>query len=273
VHQIDEIDTDHGCVARNSVIKHRSTIVYLARDGFYEFTGQQSIPLGYQAVDIYFFSRVDMSFLRNMSGVVDPVKKLFLWVFPTQGSNGICARQMVFNWIERRWSTTDIECTRVFPLYSPGYTVEDIDRNYENIDAVPISLDSPDWLGGTLTLAYVKPNGAVASATGPSRAATIATGEGELYNRREVHLSGLVPIVDGAPATITVGTRNTLSEIPRFTNAGPVSKDGECSVRVTGRYFRAVLEIAAGLDWKFAIGLDYKSEQENNAVTLRGSKR
>jgi hypothetical protein len=70
-----------GCQAPNSIVPLGSTVYYLGEDGFYEYDGNSSTPIGTQKIDNWFQGIVDQTALQLIVGAPDITNKAILWIF------------------------------------------------------------------------------------------------------------------------------------------------------------------------------------------------
>ena len=71
------------------------------------------------------------------------------------------------------------------------------------------------------------------------------------------------PLVDGAAASIALGTRNRQSDAVTWGSAVPTNVLGACSMNTATRYLRGRVTVPAGTVWTHLMGiddLDFKAE-------------
>src|SRR5258708_23876781 len=83
VWDIEVIEEDVGCIARDSVVRVGIYKFFIAKDGFRVWTGTNSQRIGDAKVDKYFFSRLQYSHRGRIVGVFDPITNCVYWAFPT----------------------------------------------------------------------------------------------------------------------------------------------------------------------------------------------
>src|SRR5262249_36710365 len=134
IFRFDMVDRARGCVAAGSIVNNGTFAAYLANDGWYVFDGFRSLPIGGQNVDKWFYADLDQNYLHRISGVVDPINKLFFWSYPGAGnSGGTPNRLLIYNWALQRWSHADVTAELVFRSLSEGYTLESLDATGYNL--------------------------------------------------------------------------------------------------------------------------------------------
>ena len=98
--------------------------------------------------------------------------------------------------------------------------------------------------------------------TGGSLAATMETGEAQLFPGRRALVTSVRPIVDGSQPTIRLGTRNRTIDPVSWGTAAATNALGECPVRSAARYHRARLSLPAGGSWEHLQGLEFTARPE-----------
>ncbi len=254
------VERNRGTIAPYSVVGQGPFVYYLGEDGFYVFNGSQSIPIGANKVNDFFFTEVDNENLFRIKAAVDPINNLVIWVYPDSNATlGNPNRAIIYNWIDDRWTDAIIDVDCVFTGLSAGFTLDELDSVTTNLDGLGFSLDSGVWAGGNTFLAGFSTNNKLSSFGGPNLEATLDTKEASLSQGRSF-ISSVLPIVDSSSATISVGTRNLQSDPIVFTSPASLNtKTGEASLRIDARYMRGRVVVPAGSSWNEAVGLQVRS--------------
>src|SRR5262249_51632295 len=143
---------------------------------------------------------------HRISGVVDPINKLFFWSYPGAGnSGGTPNRLLIYNWALQRWSYADVTAELVFRSLSEGYTLESLDATGYNLDTLPYSLDSRAWTGGSPFLSAFDSAHKLALFNGATLAAQLETTNFALDGGARVFVSGVRPLIDGGAPSVQVG--------------------------------------------------------------------
>lgn len=265
VFQFDEVESGRGTQAPGSVVKVGNTIFYLGPDGFYAFNGSGSIAIGDNKVDKTFLAALDANYLYLVQGVRDPRKPIVYWIYNASGSSGAPNAAIAYNWSTNRFSPIDLtgnELEFVYNAYVEGYTLDGLDAVSGSIDALDFSLDSDYWTGGTIQLAGFDASHRMVYLNGPNLEATLETSEQRPNEFGRMAVTRVRPAVDTASATVSVGTRETLSEAVTYTSAASQVSNGSCPVRVSGTYMRGRVSIPAGTDWTHAQGVELEEMQQ-----------
>jgi hypothetical protein len=255
IFRFDEIERARGCSAPGSIVNTGKLAAYLAEDGFYVCDGIQSQPIGAGKVDKWFFSTADQTYLNRITGTADPINKLIIWSFCSGLTGNTPDKVILWNWDLNRWSYGDLACEMLLRAKTTGYTLEGLDAVSSSIDALPLSLDSRIWTGGRIALAGFDTSHRLAYMTGANQAATIITGEFDGQGKR-LFVQGIRPVVDGGTVTASVGYRDTPSGSVTYTTAQAAGVNGISPTRVSARFARARVQIAAGGTWTHAVGVE-----------------
>lgn len=254
IYEINRVETQRGCPFPNSVANVGGDVFYLARDGFYRFSGNQSIPIGAEKVDAFFFKDFNEAQVEKMSCAVDPENQLVAWSYVSNNAPDTTPDKiLVFNYAINRWSIIEQQCELLAPLFTPAYTLEDLDNLASNIDALPAPLDSALYKGGQYFFGGSKDK-KLHGFTGTVLAATIETSEYALTTNRHTVVTRTVPFFKDGSVTMQVGARDRQDNATTFDTASSLTDEGFCQHRVQGRFHRARMNISG--NWSFAQGID-----------------
>jgi|11BtaG_2_1085332.scaffolds.fasta_scaffold07881_2 hypothetical protein len=262
IFEFDKVQISRGCKIAGSVVSYGKRVFYLSDDGFYMFDGQQSTPIGAERVNSYFLKRFQSNFANRMSAVIDPLRQIVVWSYASADSDGSPDELIMYNYATNKWSTAEIGLDAMSPLFSAGYTLENLATISTNIDTLPSSLDSPVYKGGEYFFAGAKDN-KIQTFTGATLPATIETGEFDVQAGKSSLINNVIPYVEnksGAAATISVqvASRSTQNEPLSFSAASTVNSDNFCPVRSSGRFHRIRLNLTG--DWAHATGVDVDAQ-------------
>jgi hypothetical protein len=260
----DKIAQDKGCLAEWASAQHENLLFFLAHDGFYLLAGGQQLqPIGAEKVDRFFFEHpehgVDLNNLHRVTGAVDPVNKLYLVSYPSVGGGtGDPDKALIYNWQLGRWSRAEFGCDMLLSaMVQSSWNLDNIDTLIGNLDATTLSLDDPAFTGsGRLFLAAFTSSHELGFFNGTTLAATVDTGEAQLTPGRRSLVTGVRPLVDGADASIALGTRNLLSDSVSFGAAVAMNDNGLCPARKDARFHRARIAIDAGERYSHILGVE-----------------
>lgn len=259
IFQFDEVEQTRGTAVPGSIAALGNLVFYLSDEGFYQFDGTQSIPIGANKVDKTFYTTraFDQSYRSRVTSAIDPINHLVLWAFPgtghTAGDPNFC---MIYDWVNKKWSYAEFDCQMIFRSLSTGYTLDTLDTISTDLDSLAFSLDSRAWTGGSVLLAAFDTSNQLAYFSGTALAAVLDTTEFQPIPGRRSFINKVRPIVDGTGATTTVqmGTREDHQTANAFASAVSVNSTGDAPVRSDSRYHRIRCNISGGFD--FAQGVD-----------------
>lgn len=266
IFQFDPISTERGCAVPGSIASYQQLVFFLAADGFFLLAGGESErPIGNQKVDAWFWSNVNQDFLHRVSATIDPARKLYIVAFPSsESSNGQPDTLLLYNWTIERWSRADVAVDVLCRMMSKlGYTMDSLDTDYPNLDAMPLSLDSALLTGSPLSqLAAFDTSKRMAFFEGESLRAEIDTIEAELSPGHRSFVRSVRPLTDGGITAVQLGVRDRANDAVAW--AVEVAQDitGACRQRSSARYHRARVKIAAGGVWTHAQGIDLETSVE-----------
>lgn len=248
-----------GCPAPGSIIQFRSTVFYLGEDGFYQFDGATSRPIGKHKVDRWFFDNVDQSKIGRVNASVDPVQPIIYWAFPTQGASD-CNRILAYNWAVDRWSATDADAVTVQVLFRSltlGYDADSVDGIFANADAANVLNDSREFTGGRLVMSAFNSSNRLCYFNGPALAATVETQKAQIFDGKQAMVNKVRPIVDGGSPVVAVSVRETPTGTETYgADTSIEARTGEAPVRARGRYMNARIKTTAGSTWSHISGID-----------------
>ena len=249
IFQFDNIARNRGCFEPNSVIQWQGITYFLGDDGFYACDGQNLKNIGAEKVNRYFFNSLKESDLGSMSAAIDPINNLVVWGYPSVDTD---YRVLIYHIATGKWSYSDSSATRVAPVSTPSITLEGLDAFSASIDALGVSLDSRNWLGGKLLLLGIKGSKLI-TFTGAAKTATIETSDIESPANQSM-VTMIKPIVDNGTGSASVASRLQLNQTVSFPSVTAANSENRIGTRSYGRYHRVKLEPSG--NWTTAIGMD-----------------
>lgn len=266
VFQIDQVETNRGTKIPGSVIAHGHFVYFHGLDGFYVMPrGGQSRPIGDGKVDDWFAENLNKQFSDRVTASVHPDAGLIMWAFPSKESeDGTPDRLLCYRWALDRWSPIYLSTHLIFSSATPGLTLPDLDV-YGTLDELPAPLSDPRWAGGQPMLAAFDANYRLCQFDGEWLQGSVETSEQELSAGRRTFVRSVRPIVDADDDTITVslGTRNRLTEPVSYSSPVAVNRLGECPQLSDARYHRARIAVSGG--FRALQGLDLEARPSGRA--------
>ncbi len=258
IFEINEVSSNIGCVSVHSVAQWGTIAFFLSDEGWMMWDGQQPVPIGREWVDREFASQYDTSDWPSMSTAIDPV-------------NGHLIVSMAdkiwgYSWIFKKWFTLPVVTSIVFSGVTKAVS---IDEDYApdmpedtDIDGVGLpSLDSVIFSGGDPELYVFNSSNILGTFSGAPQAATLTGTDLELFRGQRACLRFARPDTD-AVAGLTLGfaSRQRLGDAVANSSFATLTTSGDMPVRVSGRFLRPTLAIAAGTAWTYTKGVDFVGE-------------
>lgn len=256
VFTIDTVENNRGALSRDCIVDIGPAIFYIADDGFFMYNGTNSVPIGDNKVNKYFFNRLKYQFRRRIVGAVDYVNGCIVWAFPTDIS-GDLTELIIFSYRENKWSHS-IQTLEV--LFSTGVSSTSLDDLLASLESYAASFDSAAYQsGGRPQLAAFDVNHTYGLFGGANLAATLDTGLYTGPGGRRVFVNQTRPNVDLAfpVATAQVMQRDQiLGEPVSFGTAVGQEINGECPTIADARFVRFRVNLPVSAIWNHAIGID-----------------
>lgn len=243
--QFDAINRTLGCISAGSIINFAGLTYFLADDGFYVCDGQTTKGIGTEKIDRWFFDNANLNDIKlGMSSAVDTEKRLIVWLFPAQNGDNLL---LIYNISLNKWSYAETTADSVSFALTPSVTLEGLDAFSTSIDALGISLDDRQWVGGLLLLSATRgPN--IVTFSGSYKQAALTSGDIDVGH--SVITLGR-PVIDNGSGSIQVASRELLSNAITFGDASVADSEGRCGLRSAGRYHRVKTNPSG--NWRTAV--------------------
>lgn len=260
VMRFDVVERGRGCVEAATLAQLGRNMFYEAEDGFQNFNGLESMPIGYERVDGWWKANRVRAYAYRTSAAVDPLNKLVGWLFASvESPSGAPDTMLIYNYAIDRWAYAKIALEIAAPLLTVGSTLEDLDAlaaPYGGIENFPISPDDPVLAGGALLFGGMTAEGRLASLAGAPLEATIETDDWPIGEGLIAFVTGVRPLVE-ARAFAAVGVRMNLRDaITWKPETLAHASTGICGARASGRYARAKVRVPAGASWTHLQGAE-----------------
>lgn len=190
-----------------------------------------------------------------MSTAIDPVNGHVLW--------SMADKVWGYSWIFKKWFTLPIASTIVFSGVTKALSVDEQDPTVgapdDSIDTTGLDpFDDPRFKGGAPLLYVFNSADQLGAFTGTPQAATFTGTDLELFRGQRANLRFARPDTDAtAGLTLTFLARQRLGDAGSTITASSIVTSGEMPCRVSGRFLRPSLAIAAGTTWTYCKGLDF----------------
>lgn len=255
IFEINEVSSNIGCVSVHSVAQWGTLGFFLSDEGWMMWDGQQPIPIGREWIDRLFFSLYDVTSWPAMSTAIDPVEGVLIVAMPDKAWG--------YSWIFKKWFNIPIISGIVFSGVTKAIS---IDEDYTpdmpldaNIDGAGLpTLDSPLFKGGDPLLYVFNSSFALGTLSGTPMAATFTGNDLELFQGRRACLRSARADSDATTGmTLSFLARQRLGDAGATVTASSMVTSGDMPCRVSGRFLRPTLAIAAGTTWNYARGVDF----------------
>jgi len=254
IYQIDRVETARGCNYSGSVASIGKLVFYLSDDGFYAFDGLQSSPIGAEKVNKWFFDDFNIAHKEKLTAAVDPTNQIVVWSYVSNSATSTTPdRLLIYNYAVGRWSIANVENDLVAPFFTAGYTLEALDNLASSIDALPASLDSALFKGGSFLFGGSL-NNKIYSFSGAKLEGLIETSELSLSQGRHTVVTRTVPYFRKGSVTMQIGIRDRQDDAVVYDSGSALTDEGFCEHRQQGRFHRARMNLTG--EWEFAQGLD-----------------
>lgn len=257
VFAFEPVEEERGCVAPGSLASLGRVSFFKAEDGFYRFDDiNGALPIGDERVDRWFNANAPRAYWHRMSSAMDPHRKLYCVLFASTTSGGVPDTLLLYNWSVNRWGyATGLACVLLANAISLGVDLESLDDLYDDLDAIPISLDDPSLSGGALTLAAMNATGAQMRFAGPNMEAyfeldDLAPGPGVW------DCQGVLPYIDGEVFCSMGGRLEPNGAITTTEEVANTARGGWAPLRKMGRLLRPKFRVEAGATWSKFQGFD-----------------
>jgi hypothetical protein len=257
VWDIETVEEDVGCLARDSVVSVGAYKLFIAEDGFRVWNGTNSQQIGNGKVDKYFYNRLQYSRRGRIVGAVDTINGCVVWAFPTS-SDGALNELIIYSIRDNKWSHSIQTIEYLLSSAVSTTTTEDL---LGFTDDYPNSyVDDPAWVaGGRRLLAAFNQLHNYGLYSGVPMQAVIDTGEFSGPNSRRVFANLARPLVDLTAPVATVqpyGRDQFEGDTLIAGTAVQQEIDGNCPILFDARYMRFRTTIPAGSNWSRFRGIE-----------------
>jgi hypothetical protein len=182
-----------------------------------------------------------------------------MWSYTsTQSPTGQPDKIIIYNYVLNKWSLAEVEADYLAPMFSAGYTVDDLSNLSPTVDGLSIQLDSRFFKGGQYFFggAY---GDTIYTFSGTPMDAIIETGEAPMSTGSHSIVARTYPYHEDGDVSVSIGTRNTQTTAVAYSAASAPNVSGFAPHRSQGRYHRAKLYLSNG--WEKVIGLDVEARK------------
>lgn len=257
VFTFQKIQDKRGARSAEAIACYGNNAFFAGDGGFYQVGSDgQLLPIGFEKVDRTVFTTFDKLALDEMQGVVDPIHNRVYWSLK-RGNNQ--QTTFVYDWGLQKWSTIQGEPFTLFPVFTTGYTLEQLDTISTSLESLPASLDSSIWQSGAPVLGGFDAQNRLVVFTGSPMEAVVISQEMGAPDGSFSFFTKMFAEVDTLEGLLSIGERSVRNPLTPIT----WHKERICSF-VTGayhgrshnRYHRFKLRIPEGVRWKHITGFN-----------------
>lgn len=261
VWQFDVIASNVGCIAAGSIVQVGRLTFFLSDQGWQVTDGNDVKPLGEERVDKTFLADfAPTEIASSMYSCIDPKSRIITWTMPS--------RQFHHHISLNEWTTGDLPIKACLNGYTAGVSLDGLDAIYGDLDSIgTISLDDARFAGGDPQYLFVNTDDEIGVLSGQNVEATLGLPFLELVPGRSARISRIRPISDvGSGVTAEIHIENRLGATGTTRVYDDMRTSGDIPCRISGRFIRPKLTIAAGIRWSYVLGVDFE------AIAMGGKK-
>lgn len=259
------VEDNRGAVAPWAICKVGPRVFFLDRDGFYQFTGGVSAPIGAERVNRTFLAAVDPLRLTQTIAVRDVYGPRVFFSYRTtgadQGRKALLDAGLVYDWQLDRWSALSVAVTAGMATATPPTSLDTLSGTLESQTK---SFDDSSYQGGVPALGFMTADNRLSLFTGPPLEATVETADAMLARSNRALARSVRLDTDADDWRAAVGARESLARsVPvswRPETAPTVERRAPC--RSSGRYHRIRARIPAGTSWTYASAFEVDATAE-----------
>lgn len=261
VFQFQDYEKTRGCWFPQSMVQVGNLWYFIAADGFYMTDGASVTPIGDGKFDKYFFADCDQTYAERVTAAYDYTNKCVRWSYPNfSATSGTPNRVIIFSTVDGRATNCDDTMELIFASVTDGYTLDQLDAIYGDLDSIPGSLDSPVFQGGANTLMGFGSDHRIGTYTDSAAVARFESAEYDYNPMGRMFVRGVRPRVTGNPTllTVAISTReNQDNESRSFgTATSRTTRTGICDFRREIKYGSMRMEVTGGFEKALAMDFD-----------------
>ncbi len=259
------VEDNRGAVAPWAICKVGPRVFFLDRDGFYQFTGGVSAPIGAERVNRTFLSAVDPLRLTQTIAVRDVYGPRIFFSYRTTVADtsrkALLDAGLVYDWQLDRWSALSLAVTAGMATATPPTSLDTLPGTLESQTK---SFDDSSYQGGIPALGFVTTDNRLSLLTGPPLEATVETADAMLARPNRAFARSVRLDSDADDWRAAVGVRESLAKgspvIWKAETAPTVERRAPC--RASGRYHRIRARIPSGTAWSYASAAEVDATAE-----------
>lgn len=263
VFTFQKVRDQQGCAAPYSIASRGHFTFFADAGAFYQIQPDGVIiPIGKEKVDRTIFTELSGDSLAAIYGEVDPFHTRVYFAIRVNSTGDTFDTLLTYDWGIGEWTRIDTSMEILFPLAAGtiGYTLDGLDALYADLDAMPISLDSNVFKGGSPVMGALDANFKLGFFSGDNSEATLITQEMGATDGSVQRITELYPVVDVADFShLRMAYRARMRRTDNFVESAeftPSTNTGIARKRSRARFHRIKTVISEGANWTSAQGIN-----------------
>lgn len=165
-----------GCIGQDAWCDIGGAHFLVGADNFWIFDGSRPIPIGDDAVRVWFYGNSNPNY-RYRTQCVNDRHNNVVWVFYCSTTSSIPDKALVYHMKTKMWGHVNVTVEATLNYVSAAVEIDDLPTYSATIDGLSsLSFDSQFWLFGGRSLAAFNTSHQLQSLTGISSTSSITTG-------------------------------------------------------------------------------------------------
>lgn len=235
-----EVPGDVGCVGQEAVANVDIGHVFVGQSNIYFFDGVRPVPLADGAVREWFIANLSPTYKYRTKLLWDKANQRVWIFFPGRSSTGDCDRGLVYHLTTKKWGLADQNVSAAINYVSGGITYDGGTALVTTYDGTNLALsyDSPFWLSGGQTPAFISTDEKTYTLSGVTNTASFTTGDiGDDNGDRDCD-KVRVRFTDRPTSATMTGYVKDAEGDDLTTKDTSTLRDGKFDARQSGRFHR-----------------------------------
>lgn len=265
VFEFEEVATDRGCVAPDSIATIGYQTFFLSRGGFCVTNGSEVEWLGSGRINKWFEAARDASNVSMTQAAINWPMRCIVWSYRVPGVAGF-QNQIIYSFTANKFTTAEQAVDILVQANQDALTLSDLATLFPSglgtMSAYEIG--TSEWQAQDQIFACFVDSGSTsyfAPFTGDAAEATIETGDYSLEPGRRARVTGIGPLAEVSTGTLTARVRSRATQGGVQTSSAWTSRadDGFAPANADNWYHAFGQRMAAGAVWDKASGLLVKA--------------
>lgn len=165
-----------GCIGQDAWCDIGGAHFLVGADNFWIFDGSRPVPVGDDAVRVWFYANSNPNY-RYRTQCVNDRQNNVVWIFYCSTASSTPDKALVYHMKTKMWGHVNVSVEASLNYVSAGVSINDLPTYSATIDGLSsFSFDSNFWLFGGRSLAAFNLSHQLQSLTGVSNTSSITTG-------------------------------------------------------------------------------------------------